>query len=332
MTISPLTLADRARVMEQYAEIMRDKSYEELPMGQEVAAYLRIKAKRLSENSRLAYESTLDKFARQFGYLELRDFEPPLGTERLEEWLGQMWGKKQPATYNRHLSVLKDFFKHQIIRGKMHADPTMAIEPAKKRQMYRTVFSPDQARAIIASQEELRDRIALRLLLHYGLRRGSLLAIQFKHLDFNRRRLTIFAKGGKVRELPIPQPAFWHDLERHILETQAEPHHYLMQARWANRRSQISKPDRPMSAHAAHKWWYRCLAQAGIVAEGVTSGERMHKARHSAGQRILDKTGNLKATQEFLGHASIQTTGDVYSGWADERLARSIEEALEDED
>jgi hypothetical protein len=27
------------------------------------------------------------------------------------------------------------------------------------------------------------------------------------------------------------------------------------------------------------------------------SGERMHKARHSAGQTMLDATGNLKAVQ-----------------------------------
>ena len=28
----------------------------------------------------------------------------------------------------------------------------------------------------------------------------------------------------------------------------------------------------------------------------------MHKARHSAGQRVLDHTGNLKAVQKLLGH------------------------------
>jgi site-specific recombinase XerC len=37
----------------------------------------------------------------------------------------------------------------------------------------------------------------------------------------------------------------------------------------------------------------------------------MHKARHTAGQRLLDTTGNLKAVQKLLGHESIQTTGDI---------------------
>ena len=57
----------------------------------------------------------------------------------------------------------------------------------------------------------------------------------------------------------------------------------------------------------------------------------MHKARHTAGQRVLDKTGNLKAVQKLLGHSSIQTTGDVYSDWDIEQLAATMAEVLEDE-
>ena len=76
-----------------------------------------------------------------------------------------------------------------------------------------------------------------------------------------------------------------------------------------------------MSSHGAHDWWYRCLTTAGIVPEGTTSGERMHKSRHTAGQRVLDATGNLKAVQNLLGHTSIHTTGDIYADW-DIRPAR----------
>ena len=50
----------------------------------------------------------------------------------------------------------------------------------------------------------------------------------------------------------------------------------------------------------------------------------MHKARHTAGQRVLDATGNLKAAQKLLGHASIQTTGDVYADWDIDQLADTM--------
>lgn len=56
-----------------------------------------------------------------------------------------------------------------------------------------------------------------------------------------------------------------------------------------------------MGDHGLHNWWYACLVRAGIVAPGTTSGERMHKARHTAGQRVLDATGNLKPPRSCSG-------------------------------
>lgn len=91
-------------------------------------------------------------------------------------------------------------------------------------------------------------------------------------------------------------------------------------------------PAKPMSDHAAHDWWYRCLATAGIVAPDTTSGERMHKSRHTAGQRVLDATGNLKAVQKLLGHASIQTTGDIYADWDIDQLAATMADVLADDE
>jgi site-specific recombinase XerC len=41
----------------------------------------------------------------------------------------------------------------------------------------------------------------------------------------------------------------------------------------------------------------------------------MHMARHTAGQSVLDSTGNLKAVQKLLGHSSNTTTGDIYTDW-----------------
>jgi integrase len=82
--------------------------------------------------------------------------------------------------------------------------------------------------------------------------------------------------------------------------------------------------------HGLHRWWYRCLERAGIVAKGATSGRKIHMARHTAGQTVLDKTGNLKAVQKLLGHSSITTTGDIYTDWDIEQLAETMREVLEE--
>jgi len=302
-------------------------------MGQEAAEYLRVKRKRLSAASYRSYESDLDKLARYFPDLRIEDFEPPVGTARLEQFLDDQWGMREPRTYNRALTVMRDFFKSEVMRGRLHGDPTLPIERARTQQVYRSTFDPEQIQEIIRSADNLRDRLALRLLLHYGLRQGALRAVQYKHFNGARRRVTIFSKGGTVRELPIPQETFWIDLRLHMLETGAQAHHYLLPTAVGNQWSRREQPTKPMSNRMAHMWWYGCLADAGIVPKGTTKGEKMHKARHTAGQRVLDKThGNLKAVQKLLGHSSIQTTADVYVDWDDEQLAASLEATWGDED
>src|SRR5207245_11218581 len=90
-------------------------------------------------------------------------------------------------------------------------------------------------------------------------------------------------------------------------------------------------PDKPMAAHGMHRWWYGCLQRAGVVATGTSSGERMHKARHTAGQRVLDKTGNLKAVQKLLGHSSIQTTGEIYADRDIDQLRATLIDVMAEE-
>jgi site-specific recombinase XerC len=325
----PLTLAEAARIMREATE---DKSYQQTPLGQEAAAYLRIKRKRLTESSHRDYERGLAHFCWHFADLELVDFESPHGTDRLEAFLDHEYGHTSPRNYNKNLSILGSFFEFLVIRKRMLTDPTTPIERARTGDVHRTTFTTDQQRAIIASAEDLRDRIALRLLLHYGIRKGALKVIQFKHFDHQRKRLTIFTKGRKVRDLPIPHPAFWMDLERHLIDAEAQPSHYLMCRQRTIPRAGVRRfPDKPMADHGLHDWWYRQLENAGIVATGTTSGERMHKARHTAGQRILDHTGNLKAVQKLLGHSSISTTADVYTDWDIDQLTTTLTDVLKDD-
>jgi integrase/recombinase XerC len=332
---APETLLSVPELARQWRERVKDKSYRAYPLGLEAGHYLRAKRKRLTASSYRDYESCLDKLARYYADLEISDFEPPVGTERLEEFLDFQWGSRKERTYNKAHSVLGDFFKFHVLRGNLHGNPMLPIERAKARAVHRETFTIDERNAILTSNEEIRDKLALRLLLDFGIRKGALRGVQFRHFDHHRKRLTIFTKGGKIRELPIPHTSFWFQLERLILEDQAEAHHYLLPRQKAIPRQDKMVMHRfheqPMGVHGLHNWWYRCLNRAGLVPAGTTRGERMHKARHTAGQRVLDATGNLKAVQKLLGHESIQTTGDIYTDWDVEQLAESLMEAVPDE-
>ena len=322
---------------------LKDKSYELLPLGREVRRYLNAKRKTLTASSERTYEHVLANLARAFPDLELVDLELPVGADRLEEFMDDRWGGGSRAAYNVNHSILRDFFKWHQRRGRIRSNPMDLVGRARKPDIHREAFTSDQQRGIVASADTLRDRIALRLLLDYGIRKGALQKVQFKHFDHQRRRLTIFTKGQKVRTIPIPHPAFWLDLERHILDVQAAPGDFLMclikplpvgsPDHAGKRRTELRRfPQRAMSSTALHRWWYARLNDAGIVAKGTTRGEKMHKARHTAGQRVLDATGDLKLVQKLLGHASIQTTGDIYVDYDIEQWAVKMAEVLRRED
>jgi integrase len=66
--------------------------------------------------------------------------------------------------------------------------------------------------------------------------------------------------------------------------------------------------DRKPTGKLAHLWWYRCLARAGAVPEGTTSGMHMHRGRHTAATELQRAHHDLRLTQLLLGHADIRST------------------------
>ena len=184
---------------------------------------------------------------------------------------------------------------------------------------------------VLAAAEDPADRVALRLLLDYGLRKSALRGVRLQHFDPQRRTLWILTKNAKQQILPLVDDDLWADLEA------CEGDYLLCRRRqvWrgytedgGSRFEHKRYPAFPMGLHGLHRWWYGRLHAAGLAEEGTFSGQRMHKARHSAGQRVLDQTGNLRAVQALLGHADISTTANVYLDWDLERLAETMRKTL----
>jgi integrase len=195
----------------------------------------------------------------------------------------------------------------------------------------RTTFTVTDRDSILAAAQDPHDRVALRLLLDYGLRKSALRGVRLADFDRERQRLSFVTKNSRQQTVPLVDETLWGDLSL----TDGD---YLLCRRkqvWRGYESDGSSrfehkryPALPMGAHGLHDWWYARLADAGLVEPGTTSGQRMHKARHSAGQRVLDRTGNLKAVQKLLGHASISTTADIYVDWDIEQLAETMRVTL----
>lgn len=311
MAAATLTLGEAARMMR---EALRDRSYRSTPLGLEVARYYRWKKNEwgATASTLVDYEAILAKLALDHADLELADLAPPVGTERLREFIEARWGERTPRTRAKVISVLRDFFAWAVRERGLAANPATPIFRPRKRDVARGTFTPADVARLVSSQTRQRDRVALLLLFRLGLRKGELARLQFKHYDG--RRLTIFGKAGKVRYLPVVDAELRLQLERHILDRAPGPDEYLLYPEkigpefyggplatiWEDRK-------RPLSSTAMHRWWVGCMKRAGLA------HRPMHEARHTAITDFLRRTGNLKLAQMLAGHADIGTTANVYA-------------------
>jgi integrase/recombinase XerC len=311
LAFSQLTLAEAAQMMR---EAVKDKSYRATPVGLEVAHFIRWFRNEYGATTETLRddEAILAKLAIDHADLELRDFEPPIGTTRLREFIDARWGDAAPRTRKKVRAVLMSFFKWAQAEFKLHGNPVVPIRSPRLRDIERELFSTDEVATIIAGQPELRDRVALKLLFLMGLRKSELASTRCRDFDLGRRRLRVHGKGGKIRHTPLPTEDLRQELAELSLRRDPQEHLLYPQKRgpkgtviWENRLKGLSGP-------AMHRWWYRCLARAGVVDQGTTRGKKMHGARYTSGTELYLATGDIYATKQLLGHADVSTTANIY--------------------
>jgi site-specific recombinase XerC len=327
--MTPLTLADAARMMR---EALRDRSYRATPLGLVVGHYYRWKKNEwgATESTLIDYEAILAKLALFHADLELCDFTPPLGTERLRETWDHFWGDRSARTRAKVRSVWIDFFEWAVRERGLHGNPARPLAAPKKRDVPTETFPPSIVQRIIGAQSYPADIIGTALILRYGLRRGAIVNARRRDFDFERRLLTVRTKGGRIHPLPLPDDALWLALGRLDLEAQWQDEQWLLYRQDTRRRrvdledaeevltisgAQVGyanvtrrRHDRQPTGKLAHRWWYRCLERARVVAEGTTSGMHMHRGRHTAATELQRAQHDLRLTQLLLGHADIRST------------------------
>ncbi len=124
--------------------------------------------------------------------------------------------------------------------------------------------------------------------IYTGMRRSNLLNFKWSEIDFINDLITIKVKdktieGGRIISIPlIPK------LKR-ILKKQPKINEYVF--------NHNEKPFKDFK-----KVWAEAIEKSGV------KYQNFHTIRHTAATWILKETGNLKLTQQILGHKDIKTT------------------------
>jgi integrase/recombinase XerD len=217
-----------------------------------------------------------------------------------------------PASTRRRLAALKGFVQFALAHTALEADPTRGFGGGQGDQSLPRVLSEKAVSRLLASiggdhALDVRDRALLESLYATGARVQELCDWRLEDLRLADRVVRCFGKGRKERWVPIGDPAadavaLWLARGRPQLDRGRSTCVFL------------SRSGRPLDRQRVFR-----LLRSRAVAAGVTADVSPHVLRHSFATHLLAGGADLRAVQELLGHASVQTT-QVYTHVDQDRL------------
>lgn len=242
-----------------------------------------------------------------------------LHVHHIRRFIAQLHGKGLSSrSLARMLSAWRGFYKY-LARDYGHtSNPCAGVRAPKAAKTLPSTLSPDEAAKLLefsigADVMALRDKAMFELCYSSGLRLAELAGLRPQDIDFSEGTARVTGKGGKTRIVPVGSKAVealkeWIK-QREILVRPRESALFL--SRYGKNISHRSIGQR-----------LKVLA----LRQGVSTSVHPHVLRHSFASHILQSSGDLRAVQEMLGHASISTT-QVYTHLDFQHLAKVYDAA-----
>ncbi len=221
----------------------------------------------------------------------------------------------------RMLSAWRGFFAWLGQRQLVAANPCDGIRPPKSPKLLPKALSVDEAAALLEPGKDddpalaARDVAMFELFYSSGLRLAELAALDIGALEsvLHEGEVRVLGKRSKARIVPVGAKA------REAL------------AGWAVLREQFAEADEPAlfisrrGARLSHRAIQGRLGRHALRA-GLPRHVQPHMLRHSFASHGLQSSGDLRAVQEMLGHASIAST-QVYTHLDFQHLAKVYDSA-----
>lgn len=159
-----------------------------------------------------------------------------------------------------------------------------------------------------------RDQAMFEVLYGCGIRVGELIGIDLADVDLANHELRVFGKGRKERVVPLGGPAC--AATKSWLAVRAAGVNVID----ANAVFLGARGER-ITAPVVRK-----ALKARALQQGISSNVYPHRLRHSFASHVLQSSGDLRAVQELMGHASIAST-QVYTHLDFQHLAKVYDQA-----
>lgn len=221
----------------------------------------------------------------------------------------------------RQLSSWRGFYAFACRRLGYANNPCTGLRPPKAAKALPQILSPDACTQLLDGSSQMtaddallaRDHAMFELFYSSGLRLSELVGLDLHDLNLQTGEAQVTGKGNKTRIVPVGQKAL------------------TAMAAWLPLRLPLARADTAavfVGQHGArlsprsvqlrlNRWALRA---------GLNQHVHPHMLRHAFATHVLQSSGDLRAVQEMLGHASISTT-QVYTHLDWQHLAKVYDQA-----
>jgi len=204
-----------------------------------------------------------------------------------------------PRTIARRLSAVRSFYGFLLRHGLAAANPAIHVQAPKPSRRLPATLDTDQMASLLKADPreplQVRDAAILELFYSSGLRLSELTGLDVGDVDLDDLTVRVLGKGSKTRIVPVGRIAAaaireWLPVRADMA---AAGERALFVGRGGTRLGQ-------RSVQARIELWGR--------RRGMPVRVHPHMLRHSFASHLLESSGDLRAVQELLGHASLSTT------------------------
>ena len=274
--------------------------------------------RRLSPHTVAAYQRDLSNLCKLAGDISLADLEITDIRGAIVKLRGQSLAASSVA---RQLSSWRGFYTFACRRLGYASNPCIGLRPPKAARALPQVLSPDVCTQLLNGATDAalddalqaRDRAMFELFYSSGLRLSELSALDLNDLDLKIGETQVTGKGRKTRIVPVGRQA--------LTAITAWMKHRLPLARNNTPALFVSQRGSRLTPRSIQLRLNRWAMQAGL-------GQHVHPhmLRHAFATHVLQSSGDLRAVQEMLGHASISTT-QIYTHLDWQHLAKVYDQA-----
>ena len=211
---------------------------------------------------------------------------------------------RDPSTIRNALMPLRVIFRRSVEDGDIAVNPCTHLRLPAVRGRRERIASPEEAERLVAALPE-RDRPIWATALYAGLRRGELMALRWEDVDLANGVIRVRRAYDEKARLEVEPKS---RAGRRSVPIVGALRDILVVHKAARERTDglVFGGDAPFQPSNLWRRAQRAWSRADLQPIGL------HEARHTFASVLIAAGVNAKAITTYMGHASIQTTYDLY--------------------